>query len=184
MASVDVKWLERLDAYLRPFYQDLDGLSRFDEVERVASIARRLHGPAAADERDFELLLRFHLLGTWLEKVGNLSRTSLVTGIAESELRRVASTIHRLPTPLTNAERAVAAAVLIDRGGLRGLAEQFVRGRREGQSPIDIAIATQSDLDAPEWMTGAACAWLLRRKGRRAEACRQIVEELSGEDVI
>ena len=45
-----------------------------------------------------------------LEKVGNLSRTVLAVGIAENELRRTAASIVRLDEPVTEGERAVAAA--------------------------------------------------------------------------
>ena len=38
-----------LEEFLRPFYQDLDGASRFDEVERISKIARRLYKPASPD---------------------------------------------------------------------------------------------------------------------------------------
>src|SRR5687768_9853228 len=69
---------QRLETFLRPYYQDLDGASRFDDVERIAKTARRLYSPPSAeDERAFELLLLFHRLGPWLEKVGHLSRTLL-----------------------------------------------------------------------------------------------------------
>src|SRR2546423_15682796 len=86
--------MDSVAAYLRPLYQDLDGVSRTKDVERIARIARRLY--SAADDRDFELLLAFHRLGHWLEKVGNLTRTALATGIAEAELHRVAASIRRL----------------------------------------------------------------------------------------
>src|SRR5438445_124850 len=62
-----------LETFLLPLYQDLDGVSRAEEVERIGQIARALAPPS----RDLELLIHFHLLGRWLEKVGNLSRTIL-----------------------------------------------------------------------------------------------------------
>src|ERR1043165_17215 len=97
--------MESIAAYLRPLYQDLDGVSRMDEVERIARIARRLYDVAGDD--DFELLLAFHRLGNWLDKVGNLTRTALATGIPEAELHRVAASIRRLADPQTDAERPV-----------------------------------------------------------------------------
>ena len=110
-----------LETFLRPFYQDLDGASRFDDVERIARIARKLYTPPESDARAFELLLFFHRLGTWLEKVGHLSRTLLgVPGVTDAELRQTAASIRRLDAPATDAERAVAAAVLIDCAGVRG----------------------------------------------------------------
>src|SRR5438477_8273822 len=113
-----------IEAFLRPLYQDLDGVSHFDEMQRVGRIARML-APAS---RELELLIAFHRLGRWLEKVGNISRTVLaVPELTESDLRRTAASIARLDAPMSEAERAVAAAILIDSAGVRGLAERFVR---------------------------------------------------------
>ena len=89
--SLDRDLRQRLESFLRPLYQDLDGASRFDEVVRIAAIARRLYDP---DDRAFELLLLFRGLGRWLDKVGNLSRTVLsVGGLTEAELRRTAASM-------------------------------------------------------------------------------------------
>lgn len=170
-----------LEAFLRPFYQDLDGASRFDEVERIAKIARRIYEPAnAADARSFELLVLFHRLGPWLEKVGNLSRTLLtVKGVSEEELRRTAGSIRRLDEPVTEAERAVAAAILIDSAGVRGLTELFARAKREGSSLMDVLRAALSDLYVPEWIPEVAEEWLHARREARRETCRRVLEELS-----
>src|SRR5687767_11553129 len=109
--------------FVRPLYQDLDGVSRFDEVERVNLIARRLLQPAGAEERPFELLLLFQGLGRWLSKMGNLSRTalSLRGHVSQEELEGVVQSLSRLDQPVTPAERALAAARLIDQSGLQGL---------------------------------------------------------------
>lgn len=174
---------QRLETFLRPYYQDLDGASRFDDVERIAKIARRLHAPAAEEERAFELLLLFHRLGTWLEKVGNLSRTLLgVNGLADGELRQTAMSIRRLDAPVTAAERAVAAAVLIDSAGVRGLTELFARARREGNSLMDVLRASLSDVEVPEWLPSGAEEWLHRRREARREVCRKLLEEMALED--
>ncbi len=120
----------KLEDFLRPLYQDVDGGSRYDEIERVARIARTL----CESNRELELLLAFRGLGKWLDKVGNLSRTLLsVDGLTERELRATAASIRRLDAPVSDAERAVAAAILIDNAGVRGLAERVTRARREGQ---------------------------------------------------
>jgi hypothetical protein len=172
----------RLETFLRPFYQDLDGASRFDDVERIARIARKLYTPPASDARAFELLLLFHRLGTWMEKVGNLSRTLLgVSGLNEDELRRTAASIRRLEAPLTDTERAVAAAVLIDGAGVRGLTEQFGRARREGNSLMDVLRASLSDVAVPEWLPPHAEEWLYARREARREVCRTLLEELAME---
>jgi hypothetical protein len=172
----------RLETFLRPFYQDLDGASRFDDVERIARIARKLYAPAEPDERAFELLLLFHRLGTWLEKVGNRSRTLLgVAGLDEHELRHVAASIRRLDAPVTPAERAIAAAILIDNAGVRGLTEQFGRARREGNSLMDVLRAALSDVAVPEWLPPQAEEWLHSRRESRREVCRTLLEELAME---
>src|SRR5258707_12865191 len=85
MSVVQMGRVDALRRFLRPLCQDLDGVSRADDAERIARIAHALHprrSPA------LELLLGFHLLGSWLDKVGNLSRTALNTGISEGELRK------------------------------------------------------------------------------------------------
>lgn len=171
----------KLETFLLPFFQDLDGASRFDEVERVAKIARRLYAPATdRDARAFELLLLFHRLGTWLEKMGNLSRTLLtVEGVTEEELRATAAAIRRLEQPSNDAERAVAAAILIDTAGVRGLIELFSRARREGNSLMDVLRAALSDVIVPDWLPENAEEWLHKRREVRREMCRRVLEELS-----
>jgi len=172
-----------LESFLRPLYQDLDGASRVDEVERIAGIARRLWTPPPAEARAFELLLHFHRLGKWLEKVGHISRATLtVEGLTEGELRRTAMSIARLDAPVTEAERAVAAAMLIDNAGVRGLAELLTRSRREGSSLMDVLRAALSDVAVPEWLPAGAEEWLHARREARREMCRRLLEELQGED--
>jgi hypothetical protein len=174
---------QRLETFLQPYYQDLDGVSRFDDVERIARIARRLYTPPPDAERPFELLLLFHRLGTWLEKVGHLSRTLLgVPGLTDTELRLTAAAIRRLDAPVSEAERAVAAAVLIDGAGVRGLTELFARARREGNSLMDVLRTSLSDVDVPEWLPPAAVEWLHARREARRDVCRKLLEELALED--
>jgi hypothetical protein len=167
--------------FLKPLYQDLDGVNRLDDVERIAKIARTLHRPA--DDRAFELLLLFHLLGRWLEKVGNLSRTVLaVRGVTEQELRQTAASIRRLENPVTDDERAVAAAILIDQAGIRGLIEHFTRARREGNSSMDVLRGVLSDVAVPEWLPPGAEEWLHARRDARRDVCRKLLEESAVED--
>ena len=165
---------DALVTFLRPLYQDLDGVSHFEEVERVAAVARALH---AGDDPSFERLLLFHRLGRWLDKVGNLSRAALATGIAKGDLRRTAASIARLEAPSTEAERAVAAAILIDAAGARGLAERFAHARREGKSVADVAHAAMDENDVPEWMSGEGRAMLAAKRRRRDDFCRAVLEE-------
>jgi len=175
---------ERLVTFLKPFYQDLDGATRLDEVERIAAIAHRLYSPPAGEERDFELLLLFHRLTHWLEKVGNLSRTLLtVSDLTEQELRRTAASIRRLDAPVTGPERATAAAMMIDSAGVRGLMELVGRARREGNSLMDVLRATLADVSAPEWLPEKAEPWLHARREARREVCRRLLEELSLDDL-
>ena len=175
-----------LETFLRPLYQDVDGASRADEIDRIAKIARRLYKPASAeDARALDLLLRFHRLGNWLEKVGNLSRTALaVEDITGAELRQTAASIKRLEEPVTEAERAVAAAILIDGAGVRGLAEHFARARREGASQMDVLRSVLSDVFVPEWLPERAEEWLYARREARREFCKRLLEELSLDDFV
>ena len=173
-----------LSTFLRPLYQDLDGVSRLDEVERIAKIARRIYTPATAEDgRALELLLAFHKLDKWLDKVGNISRTVLaVSDVNETELRKTAASIRRLDEPVTEAERAVAAAILIDSAGVRGLAEHFARARREGSSQMDVLRNVLSDVFVPEWLPDTATEWLHARREARRAVCKRLLEELSLDD--
>jgi hypothetical protein len=173
-----------LENFLRPLYQDLDGVSRIDEVERIAGIARRLYGPPPGHERAFELLLSFHRLGKWLDKLGNVSRTVLgVPGLTERELSRAAASIARLHAPVSDEERAVAAAVLLDNAGVRGLTDLFTRARREGNSLMDVLRASLADVSVPEWLPPQAETWLHERREARRVFCRRLLEELQLEDL-
>ena len=166
--------------FLRPLYQDLDGISRLDDIERVSMLARRIYKPASPeDARAFELLLAFHGLRKWLDRVGNISRTVLVTGvITEDELRRTAVSIRRLDKPAHDYERAVAAATLIDGAGVRGLAQRFGTARREGQSLLDVVREAVADNWIPEWLPPAAVPLLENRQEARRRFCTEILEEL------
>jgi len=175
---IDDTLRRRLHAFLQPLYQDLDGVSRFAGVERVASIARRLHTPSNDDTRAFELLLLFHGLGRWLEKLGNRSRAVLTIGLSDSELRTLAESIRRLDAPSTVAERALAAAILIDSAGVRGLAERFSRARREGSSIMDIVRDALADAIVPEWMPEAGRELLAKRYETRRRFCEALIQEM------
>ena len=176
---------QRLDTFLRPLYQDLDGASRLGEVERIAAIARRLYVPASpAEEQAFELLLLFHRLGRWLEKVGNLSRVLLtIPSLTEADLHQTAASIRRLDEPVSAGECAVAAAILIDEAGVRGLTERFSRARREGSSTMDVVRAAVADVFLPDWLPEKAEGWLHARREARREVCRRLLEELALDDL-
>lgn len=173
--------LAALERFVQPLYQDVDGVSRYDDVERVSRIARKIHRPASAEAaRTFDLLLLFHGLGKWLDRMGNVSRTTLaVPGLSESELRRAAASIARLDAPVSEEERALAAAMLIDRGGVRGLAQRFASARREGQSVLDVVREALGDAWIPEWVPGSAREWLERRHEARRQFCAAILDELN-----
>ena len=177
--AVDGDLRRRLESFLRPLYQDLDGVSRFEEIERIATIARRIH---PTPDRDFDLLLLFHGLGKWLDKVGNLTRTvlSVGAGLEESELRRTAASIRRLAKPETDVERAVAAAVLIDQSGVRGLAQRFASARREGHSVVDVVREALAESWVPDWVPENARPLLEERLDARMTFCRAVLEELNG----
>ncbi len=169
-----------LIAFLRPLYQELDGVSRLDTVERLGAIARRLAPPS----RELELLIFFHPLGNWLEKVGNLSRAVLtLRGVTADELRQTARSIRRLAAPESAAERAVAAAVLIDNAGARGLAERMARARREGTSIAGIARESLDDAPRPEWLDEQSAAWLRMRYDARVRVANAVLAELELSDL-
>lgn len=179
--SMDPELRRRLETFLKPLYQDLDGVSRWDDVQRVDRIARKLHKPD--DGRSFELLLLFHGLGRWLEKVGNISRTALaVGGLTEEDLRQTAASIRNLQSPTTDAERAVAGAILIDRSGVRGLAQRLSTARREGRSLLDVVRDAVAESWVPEWMPESGRPWLERRLEARRRVCREILDELEIRD--
>ena len=169
----------RLEAFVRPLYQDLDGVSRVEDIERIRRIARSIHSPASADEeRAFELLLLFHGLGKWLDRVGNISRTALaVQGVSEADLRRTAAAIGRLEQPASEIERAVATAILVDRAGVRGLALRFGTARREGLSILDVVREAVADAWIPEWVPPAARPLLEQRFESRRRVCQMLLAE-------
>lgn len=185
---MDPELCQRLIQFLKPLYQDLDAVSRFDEVERISTIARQLHAPASEQHRlGFELLLLFQGLGGWLERVGNISRTVLVvgSGLTESDLRLVARSLRCLDAPETLEERALASALLIDRAGVRGLAGRFVQARREATSPGEVARELIGSVDKlPDWILPAARPWVLSRWEARRRFCEQLLAESSLEDLV
>jgi hypothetical protein len=175
----------RLQTFLMPLYQDVDGISRLEEVERIARIARTLYQPPSEDEaRALELLLLFQRLGNWLDRVGNVSRTVLAigSGLTEAELRRTAMSIRRLDVPESTIERAVAAAVVIDRAGLRGLAQRFASSRREGQTILDVIREALAETWIPDWVPESGRAWLERRHEAKRQYCARILDELALND--
>jgi hypothetical protein len=180
---IDAALRARLIAFLQPLYQDLDGVSRFEEIERVASIARRLYQPSENDARAFELLLLFHGLGRWIEKIGNRSRAVLTIGLSDDELRELAGSIRRLDDPSSDAERALAAAIVIDSAGVRGFASRLSRARREGSSIMDVVRDTLADTVVPEWMPAVGRKWLAARHEARREVCARILREIGLEDL-
>jgi hypothetical protein len=180
---IDEALRKRVVAFLQPLYQDLDGVSRFEEVERVAVIARRLYTPAQSESRAFELLLLFHGTGKWIDKIGNRSRAGLVTGLSDDELRALAGSIRRLDEPVSDAERALASAIVIDSAGVRGLASRLSRARREGSSIMDVVRDALADVIVPEWMTSQGRKWLTARYEARRKVCARILGEMALEDL-
>ena len=172
---------QRLEMFLRPLYQDLDGGTRFDDVGRIGALARRLTEPT----RELELLILFHGLGNWLEKLGNLSRTVLTLPgvVTELELRHTAASIRRLDSPTNESERAVAAALIVDRAGLRGLAERLARSRREGSTPAEVASAALTPMELPSWLPLQAVTWIGERQRARQAMCHRILDEGSLADL-
>jgi hypothetical protein len=175
---VDSDLRQRLETFVRPLYQELDGVSRFEEVERIAGVARSLHRPP--DPRAFELLLLFQGLGKWLPRVGNISRVVLaIPSIREAELQQTAASLRRLESPESDDERALAAAMLIDRAGVHGLAQRFAHARREGHSVIDVVREALAGAWIPDWVPASARPLLEDRFEARRRVCGEILDELS-----
>ena len=178
---IDSAFRERLVSFVRPLYQDLDGGTRFEDVERIARIARLLYRPETEqDEYALEILLLLAGLEKWLEKIGNQSRCLLVVGppLTHSDLRRAIQSIHRLEQPASAAERAVAAARLIDDCGVRGLAQRISRARREGFSISESVMESAARTAPPSWLVDPKAIRLLeQREGRRIEFANQLREE-------
>ena len=166
--------LDRLLSVLRPIYQDLDGSSHETEMERVAQIARKLTEPT----RDLELLLLLYPAAKWLEKPRNFSRLALAGDATEDELRIALTSLRRLGHPQTAEERAIASAIVIDRSGVRGLAESFAHARREGRSIGDVARDAIAETTVPEWMSDEAAAMLEDRLRARRAFCEALLAEL------
>lgn len=168
--------IQRATAFVRPLYQDLDGASRFDEVERVARIARRLHPEPT---RMFELLILFHGLGKWLDRVGSVSRALLaVPGLTEGEMQEIVGSIRRLENPQTESERAIAAAQLVDAAGVRGLIQRFITARREGLTVVEVVREELArDAVVPDWLPPQAADMIAERRRKRLELCEQILNE-------
>jgi len=163
-------------------HEDLDGLSHFEEIERTSSLARRLlRRTTPAGDRHFELILLFQRLGPWLRKVGNLSRTLLVSRpeVQEMDLRRVAQALARLEAPESEAEIALASALLIESCGLRALVERFSRARREGLTVRGVAEEILGAAPpARPWLTEAARTLIRQRFEKQQAFCREMIEEL------
>jgi hypothetical protein len=175
----------RLESFVKPLYQDLDGLSRYGDMERVAAIARRLYSPADPEDiRQFEWMILLHGLTSWLGRVGNLSRMALATGIAETELRGAAAALQGLATPADPAVVAIASALRIDEAGLRGLTASIAAARREGRSILDLAREERQNASLPpEWMPDSARAWFGARAVRRRRYCEELLREIDLSDL-
>ena len=162
----------KLEDFVRPLYQDLDGASRFDAVERAGRIARTLAPPS----RELDLLILFSGLGKWLEKPRNYSRVLLNADISDPELRATVASVRRLDSPQTEAEVAVAAAMLVDSAGVRGFAERLAHARREGISIADLARELPAEI--PEWVPAVARRMIEQRHEERAKFAAAILGEM------
>lgn len=173
---------ERLVLLIQPLHQDLDGLSHYEEIGRTSALARRFYRSTTPEEdRHFELILLFQRLGPWLLKVGNLSRTLLVSrpDVNEMDLRRVSQSLARLDGPKSEAERALSTAMLIESCGARALVERFTRARREGLTARGVAeeILSASAPDRP-WLVEEARTLIRRRFEKQQDFCRELIAEV------
>lgn len=184
MRAMDPALRGRLEALVRPLYQDLDGISRFDDVARLETLARALHEGSAGVE--LELLALFHRLGGWLARPGNVANVAQATGglLPQSTLEATASSLQRLRDPETEDERAIASAIEIEEAGIRGTLRKLLQARREGRSHFDTAreIAV-ADEKVPSWMSAQAGAMLRQRTEKGKKLCRDLLEEAELRDL-
>ncbi len=129
-------------------------------------------------------MILFHGLDRWLTKVGSISRASLIIGegVGEGDLRQVSESLRRLDAPVTGAERALAAAILIDEAGVRGLAVRFSHARREGASLDEIAREEMDGPSRPLWLDARSLRWLGHRDAARKQVCAMVLAEVELED--
>ena len=183
-AGVASDLLTRIESFLKPLYQDLDGGSRLEEALRIGEIAATLYHPQTETERrHFDVLILFQRLGKWLDKPRNFSRAVLVLEptITTMELRRAARVLSSLENPTEAAAIALAAAAIIDAAGLRGLAEDFASARREGTTALEIAAGSLAhDEPLPEWFPEQGHTLIDQRRQRRREVCRMLLDEEKG----
>lgn len=177
---------QRVESFIQPLSQDLDGISRVGDILRLEEIARRLYRPESAeDEHHFTLLVLFSRLEKWLGRMGSISRAALAigTGVSESDLRRVHESLGHLERPRTPAERAVASAQLIDAAGIGGLATRLAAARREGLTAREVAEEELgSPVPLPDWLDVSARDWIEGRDRARREVCHRLMDELTLED--
>ena len=74
----------------------------------------------------------------------------------------------------------VAAAILIDRSGVRGLAQRFASARREGHSVVDVVREALADSWVPEWVPERVLAPKTGSCTRARKAGSGAGESLSG----
>lgn len=170
--------------FVKPLYQDLDGVSRFDDVSRIGRLARALYEPVGDEERaHFELLILFHRLGGWLSRLGNASRVVFGSGgmLSEEHVRRLQRSLERLEAPESEVERAVAAAIAVDCAGVQGAVQRLAASRREGQTQLEEARQMLAEpREPPGWMDARAAAWF----GRRTDAARRVAEAIVAESEL
>lgn len=178
---------ERLELFVKPLYQDLDGVSRFDDVSRIGRLARAQYKPVEDEERlHFELLILFHRLGGWLARLGNASRVVFASGgmLSEPAVRRLQRSLERLDAPESGMERAVAAAIAVDSAGVRGAVLRLAQSRREGQTQLEEARQIASEAhEPPLWMDSRAAEWFARRAGAARRVAEAIVAESDLDDL-
>ncbi|HUP65521.1 MAG TPA: hypothetical protein VM557_09585 [Thermoanaerobaculia bacterium] len=170
---------QRLEAFLRPLYQDLDGVSRFEDVDRIEALARGVAGNGELGVH-LELLVLFHRLGGWLARMGNASRVVLAAGgvLQKDVVAQTSDSLAHLDAPRNEAERVIAAALLIDSAGVRGVVSRLAHARRDGQSMSGAAAEFLSEkIEAPEWMNERARELLRLRTEAARSFAQQVIDE-------
>jgi HD superfamily phosphodiesterase len=134
----------RIVEYVKPLAVGLDGMTYSGDVERVASICRRIAaGRQDVDAELLDLMAIFSGQEKWVERMGHASRTEIFLaslGIPTATIRALFRGLSRLNrAPAAAEEDIVHDALRIDEMGAIGVARLAQQGYRERLSFEEMA---------------------------------------------
>ncbi len=177
----------RVEDFVRPLYAGVDGEQTFARVVRLEARVARLRGGEPVDETALELLVLFHGAAARLGSLGRHGRIALFLrglGLQDELSERVRAGLARLrEAPESFEERLLCDALLLERAGIRAVAESLLEAGRSRRSLQRVLSALDPGPPAERYRTeagaalgeerrAAAEAWIeaLRRELRREEA--------------